>query len=391
LQRRRFVSWKEGLVNNWSRQLIAGLFALALWLTPQGPTQAQAGSRCFAQTGYCIAGPIRAFWERNGGLMVFGLPITPQQQELVEGRPRQVQWFERSRLELHPENAPPYNVLMGRMGAERLLRQGQDWRAFPSETATSSCRAFTKTGHAICGAILSTWRSSGLNFDGDRRISEAESLALFGLPLSDARPEQQADGKVYVVQWFERARFELHPENAPPYNVLLGLLGRELAPTATAPPAAVKASVPTRLVIDSIGLDYRVVGAGLDSSALPIVPDHDIGWYTDSAAPGQGDNVVLWAHVLRFRNAPNTPAPFARLKELPIGATVTVYDDQGAAHHYAVTQQVTATPDQVEYILPQGQERVTMVSCYGKNVIVNGGVVDMSHRLITIAEPVAGS
>jgi sortase (surface protein transpeptidase) len=274
------------------------------------------------------------------------------------------------------------------MGAERLLRQGQDWKAFPSETTAANCRSFSETGHAVCGAILTTWRSSGLNFDGDRRISEAESLALFGLPLSDARAEQQADGKIYVVQWFERARFELHPENAPPYNVLLGLLGRELAPTAAAPPAAARASVPTRLVIDSIGLDYRVVGAGLDSSALPIVPDHDIGWYTDSAAPGQGDNVVLWAHVLRFRNAPKTPAPFARLKELPLGATVTVYDDLGAAHHYVVTQQVTATPDQVEYILPQGHERVTMVSCYGQNVIVNGGVVDMSHRLITIAEPV---
>src|SRR5688572_20279530 len=115
--------------------------------------------------------------------MVFGFPITPQQQELVEGRPRQVQWFERSRLELHPENAPPYNVLMGRMGAERLLRQGQDWRGFPSESSTPGCRTFSETSHSICGAILTTWRSSGLNFDGDRRISEAESLALFGLPL----------------------------------------------------------------------------------------------------------------------------------------------------------------------------------------------------------------
>ncbi len=27
---------------------------------------------------------------------------------------------------------------------------------------------------------------------------------------------------------FERNRFELHPENAPPYDVLLGLLGKEV-------------------------------------------------------------------------------------------------------------------------------------------------------------------
>jgi hypothetical protein len=30
------------------------------------------------------------------------------------------------------------------------------------------------------------------------------------------------------MQYFERARFEAHPENAPPFDVLLGLLGRQL-------------------------------------------------------------------------------------------------------------------------------------------------------------------
>jgi len=33
------------------------------------------------------------------------------------------------------------------------------------------------------------------------------------------------DGKPYTVQYFERAVFELHPENQPPYDVLLSLLG----------------------------------------------------------------------------------------------------------------------------------------------------------------------
>ncbi|HET8630995.1 MAG TPA: hypothetical protein VFL91_26545 [Thermomicrobiales bacterium] len=36
------------------------------------------------------------------------------------------------------------------------------------------------------------------------------------------------NGQTYRVQYFERARFEYHPENAgTPYEVLLGLLGRE--------------------------------------------------------------------------------------------------------------------------------------------------------------------
>ena len=71
-----------------------------------------------------------------------------------------------------------------------------------------------------------------------RGKSEAESLALFGLPLSDAQTEM-IEGQEYTIQWFERARFELHPENAAPYNVLLGLLGNEVrAGSAPAPAPA---------------------------------------------------------------------------------------------------------------------------------------------------------
>jgi hypothetical protein len=37
------------------------------------------------------------------------------------------------------------------------------------------------------------------------------------------------NGQQQMTQHFERARFEYHPENAgTPYEVLLGLLGREL-------------------------------------------------------------------------------------------------------------------------------------------------------------------
>jgi hypothetical protein len=174
-----------------------------------------------------IAGRIRTFWEQNGGLPVFGLPITAQQDEQIEGKPLQVQWFERNRLELHPENPRPYDVLIGRLGADRLAQQGRDWFTFAKSEAQASCRFFPETGHNICGDMLAAWRASGLELDGRRSKSEAENLALFGLPLSDAQTETIA-GKEYSMQWFERARFELHPENKPPYHVLLGLLGNEV-------------------------------------------------------------------------------------------------------------------------------------------------------------------
>jgi hypothetical protein len=53
-----------------------------------------------------------------------------------------------------------------------------------------------------------------------------------------------------------------------------------------------------------------------------------------------------------------------------------------------VTQRVQVTPSQVEFMLPQYREMVTMISCYGDQIVVDGSVVDMSHRLIVIAEPV---
>ena len=54
-------------------------------------------------------------------------------------------------------------------------------------------------------------------------------LYQFGYPVAAARLERAGDGKEYLVQYFERARFEYHPEQAgTKYDVLLGLLGNEL-------------------------------------------------------------------------------------------------------------------------------------------------------------------
>jgi len=158
-------------------------------------------------------------------------------------------------------------------------------------------------------------------------------------------------------------------------------------PTAEPQPQpAASGAQPVRLVIGAIGVDAEPVSVGLDSGNIPIVPKHDVGWYNLSAQPGQGENVVFWGHVLRWKDSPDVPAPFARLKEAGAGTPLTVYTADGKAHEYVVTEQVWVTPDQVQYILPVGSERVTLVSCIGDKVIQNGSV-ELSHRLITIAAP----
>ena len=53
--------------------------------------------------------------------MRFGFPVT--NELLIDGRT--VQYTERARFELHSENAPPYNVLLGRLGAESRRRASE--------------------------------------------------------------------------------------------------------------------------------------------------------------------------------------------------------------------------------------------------------------------------
>jgi hypothetical protein len=209
--------------------------AILLFLCLVPIVQAQ-DQRCFPETGQCTGDRIRQFWEQNGGLPVFGFPTTSQHEEQIEGRPFQVQWFERNRLELHPENARPYDVLLGRLGVDRLAQLGRDWFTFPKGGEQPGCRHFAATGHTVCGAFLSYFQTHGLDL-GQPKVTEAESLALFGLPISEVALETNASGAAVQTQWFERARFELHPENQPPFDVLLGLLGNEIR-GHTAPPAA---------------------------------------------------------------------------------------------------------------------------------------------------------
>jgi hypothetical protein len=240
---------KQGVFMPMQRRVLVALF-VALFSTTIVFTvvQAQRQERCFPETGFCISGRIRTFWERNGGLSVFGFPLGPQQAEDIEGQSYQVQWFERNRLELHPENVAPQDVLLGRLGADSLAHTKRDWQDFPKSEAKKGCRRFPETGHSICGAFLARWQANGVELDHQPGISEAESIALFGLPLSDPRPEQIA-GQTYTIQWFERARFEMHPELGST-RVLLGLLGTDLQ--------AVSPSTKTS-VVDRTE-DYETVG-----------------------------------------------------------------------------------------------------------------------------------
>src|SRR3712207_8057465 len=53
------------------------------------------------------------YWENHGGLAINGYPLTDERREVLEdGKEYTVQWFERVRMEYHPENQPPHDVLL---------------------------------------------------------------------------------------------------------------------------------------------------------------------------------------------------------------------------------------------------------------------------------------
>ena len=206
---------------------------------PRGPWQAAKAyivlraRRISGRGEGFVEGRFRSYWEQNGGLPVFGFPITSSRPEVNRdtGQSYITQHFERNRFELHPENQAPYDVLLGRLGDDRLRQTGIDWQALPREPgARDGCLWFAQTGHNVCdqGAGLgfkSYWQTRGLV---DPRLDTfGRSLALFGLPLTEARLETNSSGDTVVTQWFERARFEWHPGNPDAYKVLLGLLGNE--------------------------------------------------------------------------------------------------------------------------------------------------------------------
>jgi hypothetical protein len=178
----------------------------------------------FPQTGYDVWDEFRDYWRRFGGVLIFGYPIS---EARMEGG-RKVQYFERARFEWHPENArlKGYDAL-DKGSKLRLLvqltRVGASLagaRQFPPAAPPApggDVRWFPETQHTLRGQFRQFWE-------------QYAGLTNFGYPLSEeVREVSPANGQTYTVQYFERARFEYHPENAgTPYEVLLGQLGTEM-------------------------------------------------------------------------------------------------------------------------------------------------------------------
>ncbi|MFL5733093.1 MAG: hypothetical protein ACJ78Q_07800 [Chloroflexia bacterium] len=207
------------------KTIISGLLVLCLAAVSLPGAQVEAlgtqlalqtGCRLFPETGKSVCDRFLVYWNEHGGLAQQGFPITGRFSEVseVDGKTYTVQYFERAVFELHPENRPPYDVLLSLLGAAYYKQRYPGGAPeLPAGSGSGATRYFPQTGKEVRGVFLDYWQSHG-------------GLAQQGYPITNLLRERSAlDGHEYTVQYFERAVFELHPEKAPPYNVLLSQLG----------------------------------------------------------------------------------------------------------------------------------------------------------------------
>ncbi|WP_448576923.1 hypothetical protein [Thermomicrobium sp.] len=197
------------------------------------PERQEPGWRYFPETGHYLANGFRHFWEQFGGASIFGFPLSEEFDEYDPdtGRFWTVQYFERARFVWIPESPIARDgVVLDHIGVELAHQLGlASARAFRSpapasdRAAMTTCRAFSETGHELCGPLLDAWLHIGSSVTASMPPDQA-ALLITGLVISE--PTVLPDGT--IVQYFERARLELRPQAEPERAVSLGRIGAEI-------------------------------------------------------------------------------------------------------------------------------------------------------------------
>jgi hypothetical protein len=143
----------------------------------------------------------------------------------------------------------------------------------PAALPGGGSRLFPETNKTVSGVFLDYWTRNG-------------GLAQQGYPISEVMGEvSDLDGKAYTMQYFERAVFEYHPENAgSPYEVLLSQLGtfryRQKYPNGA--PSQTANTSPGSVLFSETGkrlggkfLEYWQKNGGLAQQGYPISDEFD--------------------------------------------------------------------------------------------------------------------
>jgi hypothetical protein len=195
-------AYNEGMIR---RAIIISLIVLSLvgslaWQS----SQAQGNERYFDETGHVVTGEFLEFYQRvPNPIQLYGYPITDAFQDPT--RNILVQYFQKARFELDPAGVAGNRVKISPLG-EYLYTPGPEASLVMNPGA---CRTFAPDGYRVCYSFLDFYDDN----DGRRQ---------FGDPISNAEVHNDR-----VVQYFQNARFEWHPELEKGQWVALAHLGSE--------------------------------------------------------------------------------------------------------------------------------------------------------------------
>jgi len=181
--------------------LILVLIGSATWQS----SLAQGGEEYFDETGHVVTGEfLAAYRSVPNPVQLYGYPITDAFQDTT--RNLLVQYFQKARFELDPAGPVGNRVKVSPLG-EYLYTPG------PEASLTvnpGACRTYyPPDGYRVCYAFLEFY---------DRQGGQKQ----FGLPISNI---EWHDGR--MVQYFQNARLEYHPEMPMGQWIVLAELGRQ--------------------------------------------------------------------------------------------------------------------------------------------------------------------
>jgi hypothetical protein len=185
------------------------LVLVSLSVTALGVRSTYAQSenrRYFSETGHWVTGEFLTAYESVPDYaLLYGYPLTEAFQSKSLGI--RVQYFERARFELRPENPAELRVELSPLG-KYLYDHDKPGPVVSSAKGSPGCRFFTEARFQVCYAFLDYFDAYG-------------GIDQFGFPISNLETH---DG--FTVQYFQRARFEWHPELPSGQRVVLTDVGR---------------------------------------------------------------------------------------------------------------------------------------------------------------------
>ncbi len=299
--------------------IVVGLFVAAL--PSRQASAAPVSSQLFAATGHSVGGVFLDAYYRLGGLAIIGYPIS----EATTENGYQVQYFERARFEYHPENVgTPYVVLLTRLGYEL----SKPLQPFAAGKPGGNRAFFAQTSHSLSGEFLRYWQDKG-------------GLSVFGYPISEPFSQNGI-----ITQYFERARFEYHPEMASSgYAVELGLLGvsylQRKAPAHQAPDAPqVQIGQGEQQLLDGLNAARQAAGlvkVALDPQVEQLARDRANDMATRNYFSHTTPEGATFIDMINQRNIPyNNSGEIINRNNYPDAAQQAISGFLNSPHHYDI-------------------------------------------------------